>query len=491
MSLTYLGDIALGESVSADVIRADLSNWLGSRGGMLATGVYGHLRVSWLEGELAEGHWRSRLIVVDDDVAEESRFLFRIDSSGARMRLERQNLGGGSAKAVPLGPPPEFVASWMGADDSLPTSMDSVGDLGERAFVGVSVSDPASSSELRVLKEAERHCRGMAHIAVVPGSVIEDLTSVSRTPCDGRPGSMIVVGRLSAPGSTSVVPATVSIRNPEAAARRAMKHLLSQVDVVLPAEWLEVESELISGGAGLDVERVLEELGADESRWASERSDLQKQNQSLQLELDQLTIDRALDAEMLDQLQTQVRRFQRELARLNVYPMPDPERDELEILPDSCVQAIELAREELPFLSITASTDATSKLDEHQRSLDWAKRLWTLLRGLNDYAECVGSGRYQGSLADYCRNPPGGVLPLPWAKVALQESEATMNNAACYRARIFRVPEGVDSSGQICMPAHLKIDGAPPAPRAHFLDASSSVGKVVVGYVGPHLPIAG
>ena len=47
----------------------------------------------------------------------------------------------------------------------------------------------------------------------------------------------------------------------------------------------------------------------------------------------------------------------------------------------------------------------------------------------------------------------------------------------------------VDPSGQKYMEAHIKIDYDHPAPRIHFFDASDQeFGKVLIGYIGPHLP---
>jgi hypothetical protein len=34
----------------------------------------------------------------------------------------------------------------------------------------------------------------------------------------------------------------------------------------------------------------------------------------------------------------------------------------------------------------------------------------------------------------------------------------------------------------------MKISNSSPAPRIHFLDAIAETGKVIVGYIGPHLP---
>jgi hypothetical protein len=68
---------------------------------------------------------------------------------------------------------------------------------------------------------------------------------------------------------------------------------------------------------------------------------------------------------------------------------------------------------------------------------------------------------------------------------ASTESESTGNDPHLRRARTFKC-----STGYVYMPAHLKISKERPfAPRIHFsVEYVSTLGKVLIGYVGPHLP---
>jgi hypothetical protein len=428
-------------------------------------------------------------VVVNDSIQEESKVVISLDGEVRVFRFERQSLGALSHERVPLEPAPSFVAQWCDNDPHVSVDVEAE-VFSENCFVvGVSTSEAPSLSEQRLAQQLRLYTAGMAVVSQAGGAVIEQMAAGSRLPCDGRTGSVVVKNATGDRADLLVVPATVALRNPQSAARRVLQYLNARAQLRLTPFWMRFETRFASLG-GADVDGVLEELIQAEGVWIAERLALRTQLQDFLLERNELVIDRATDAEEIDGLRSHIRVLERELARVNAYPTSAPEVDELDVYPDSCVDVIDLARDALTGLLVTAQVEAAARLDEHDRSLDWARRLWTLLRGLNDYARLTGAGAYFGGLADYCRNPPPGVLPLPWAKVALQESEATMNNVICARARVFRVPELVSLDGEAMMVAHLKVDRVPPAPRVHFLDTATRIGQVVVGYVGPHLPTA-
>jgi hypothetical protein len=278
------------------------------------------------------------------------------------------------------------------------------------------------------------------------------------------------------------------MRTPDAAARRISQFLLSRVDLTPPLSWQELDERLSRGT--LNDDALLGAMERDHVEWEEARQEFRLRIQELEAERTDLIVDRAADAEQIDRLQSQVRNLQKALAAASVYVVPEAAEDDLDLYPDSCVEAVSLARELLHYLNVSASLDRAAALDASDRSLDWAKRVWTLLRGLNDYARHVSSGQLRSGLADYCRNPPLGAFQLNWSKVALRESESTEGNPMCRRARSFPVPVAVNPVGEEIMFPHLKVDNFPPAPRVHFLDTARQIGQVVVGYVGPHLPTA-
>lgn len=77
----------------------------------------------------------------------------------------------------------------------------------------------------------------------------------------------------------------------------------------------------------------------------------------------------------------------------------------------------------------------------------------------------------------------------PVTRVAMVESDSVRNDRKFRQQRMLPVPLEVDASGKVFMEAHIKIDNKGRiAPRIHFYDDTAGVtGKVIVGYVGPHL----
>lgn len=135
----------------------------------------------------------------------------------------------------------------------------------------------------------------------------------------------------------------------------------------------------------------------------------------------------------------------------------------------------------------TASPSAV--LDGYPEAGSWAKRTWRALLALDSYVLSREQG-FAGDFRAWCLAPPEGVTSIPAAWLALKESDSTTNSAKYRGARVFSVPAHVQSEGRVYMESHVKIvPGGRPAPRLHFFDDSlSSVPRIYVGYIGPHLP---
>lgn len=71
------------------------------------------------------------------------------------------------------------------------------------------------------------------------------------------------------------------------------------------------------------------------------------------------------------------------------------------------------------------------------------------------------------------------------------ESSTTNNDPRLRGARTFRVSKTYEPSGFLYMPMHFRLPGNyPTEPRIHFsIDYVQQFGKVLIGYIGPHLPL--
>lgn len=299
-----------------------------------------------------------------------------------------------------------------------------------------------------------------------------------------REGCVLYIGRRGEPLEFEVIPATVASLQPEQAARRIRQRCLRSLAhfrFTNPEEIALTQLSLPSAGSQVDTDQLRGRVFELED----EATKLRDERQLLILEQDELATE-------LDQLQSKNRWLERRLQQLNDYSVPPI--DEEVPPPDSCADAIRLARELLPNLVIGDVNDGVMKLDCYEKSIVWAKKMWLGLRALDDYAAAKAEGRHRGDFLAYCSDTPTAGIEFNPRLVALRESETTEAEPKTYNARIFRVPEMVDPSGATYMGAHLKIDAkGSPAPRVHFFDdtAPAKSGRVFVGYAGPHLPTAG
>lgn len=322
---------------------------------------------------------------------------------------------------------------------------------------------------------------GMAFVRRLPLPVAAPLV--------GQPiseGSVVV---LDADGATRLVlPRTVSRLDPNAAARRVHREVLTcVVEQPLPREVLAAARRVrvVAGGQRdwiEEAERLLEEV---------ER--LRQENLLLRRAQDDAFVDAAEAVAELDDKRRRVRYLERVLRNEYLF-VGEPAEDE-DQSPDilSFSEIFDYASELLPNLWIRPETrrDALT-LDERPERLFWSRQAWIALQALNDYAQAKAEGAVDGDFFSFCSNAPTGWQTLPPNQVAMHESESTRQRASTRRARTFAVPESVSSDGELVMDAHIKV--APrgtDVPRLHFYDDTRGpTEKVLVGYLGPHLPLA-
>lgn len=173
----------------------------------------------------------------------------------------------------------------------------------------------------------------------------------------------------------------------------------------------------------------------------------------------------------------------RDLAPTHPSDLPAPEQ----------FSDIALVLEELrPFVVFTGDVEIVASLDEFDTNRVGAGKCWDGLLALHGYASACSAGEYEGSLHKYLQEPPEGYSAFPVGQYAAGESETTTGRRDLAAQRLLPVPSDVDPSGQAHMWAHLKLRKlGRVSPRLHFLDAVSGHGTVYVGYIGPHLGIAG
>ncbi|MGA5873997.1 hypothetical protein [Streptomyces cinereoruber] len=143
---------------------------------------------------------------------------------------------------------------------------------------------------------------------------------------------------------------------------------------------------------------------------------------------------------------------------------------------------------ELENVLVTADLAIMLSLDDHELARTWAAKAWQGLRSLDSYAEAQKAGLVSGGYFQFCKTVPvPGARIFPVKQIAMGETEATRTTWG--DERIFPVPTELDPTGCLQMGAHLKLGSKGSiSPRVHFHDDSrGATGKVIVGYIGPHL----
>ena len=140
---------------------------------------------------------------------------------------------------------------------------------------------------------------------------------------------------------------------------------------------------------------------------------------------------------------------------------------------------------ELEFIDFTGNADHALDLDESQEGPAAANSAHAALEALNDYAQAKDDGRFtNGGIREYMKNPPEGCDTISSHKFAASESEQVKCNPRFTQARTFPMPNGEEA----LMLMHVKLGQGSLAPRMHLFDDTANSGKIVVGYIGRHLP---
>lgn len=144
----------------------------------------------------------------------------------------------------------------------------------------------------------------------------------------------------------------------------------------------------------------------------------------------------------------------------------------------------------LPGLEFTCDWDKTRELDE-QSTISTVAKTWDVLCALSDYARARGDAELDvRNLEHYLASPPSGYRTTSPGSFKPTESETVLSSKKLSAMRRFRVPEEVDPSGHRIMRRHVRLgQNGMVSPRLYFEDATSvaGYGKVIIGYIGPHL----
>lgn len=316
-----------------------------------------------------------------------------------------------------------------------------------------------------------------------------EMTELSIDEAQTRLHTAVTDGSVSVVDSHGVVrltlPRTVCRIDPDAAGRRVHREVLACVsELSLPAPLQKALRLLrLSGGGDRDWLAELELQLKEVER-------LRNENAGLARERDDAYLDAAEAAQDREDAYRRIKYLER-VNPVQAFADADIEVDPPEVL--SFSELLDYAPEQFPHLWISPDVASpASLLDERPERLAWSKSAWGALEALNDYAQAKLEGAVACDFWVYCSNTPWGLRALPTSQVAMHESEATMNEQALSEARRFVVPESVSSTGSLVMEPHIKVVKRGSAvPRIHFFDDTQGpTKKVLVGYIGPHLPIS-
>jgi len=127
------------------------------------------------------------------------------------------------------------------------------------------------------------------------------------------------------------------------------------------------------------------------------------------------------------------------------------------------------------------------EIDDRVQFEHCAKRMWTYVRVLHDYAEQAVAG-FKGGVHTYLTNDQVDGFKCSDRNHSPTESESVLSRPAWRAERELPVPEAVCAEGRVVMAAHFKMNGQGQfAPRLHYYDDTAGTGKIYIGYIGRHL----
>lgn len=440
------------------------------------------------------------LLVIQPDLPESSQVavaLIESQEAAPTVVVERQHPQ--ATDEVALLDPPAFVEQLFdeleASFDQLPwsTTLDSsalgawlerVEESPKHAVLAI-VDEPGAQPGAAVKAQLKRQLAGMSPVAYVSPDEAERLIGIPASRAVSlTSGCLVLVTATSGELDVATrLPATSSARQPEAAVNRIRRQVLRRQT---SRNWNAVED-------ALRTLRLSNKVATIDSDWLREHESVEAELNRISGDLELAILEHDETLQELNGVRGRLAYIERRLQEFEQAPILDLD-DELDVAPQSCVEALSLAKELLEHVQITASDDPVLQLDRYPKSPVWAGKLWSALIALDSFGEFCSHRGYSRNFLTFCDEPPLGARPFFANGVALSESDSTEKNADTRRAREFSVPEYVAPSRKTYMGAHLKIDQrGSPAPRVHFLvheDASGSV-RIFVGYVGPHLPTAG
>jgi len=161
----------------------------------------------------------------------------------------------------------------------------------------------------------------------------------------------------------------------------------------------------------------------------------------------------------------------------------------------SAPQEVELAQDfdsildelrTLDFISFTGDESTTRDLNDMRGSQAAAKKTHRALLALNDYARAKAEKAWNaGAFSEYLSDSPAGYATISKSILAPKESDDVSRNPKFRRHRELPMPDG----RIVFMEAHIKLSAeATTSPRLHYYDDTGDSGRIVVGYIGAHLP---
>lgn len=150
-----------------------------------------------------------------------------------------------------------------------------------------------------------------------------------------------------------------------------------------------------------------------------------------------------------------------------------------------------VGEETFPNLIFTCDWKKMMLLADRDETGVWFKTTWDSLSMLDDYCRfrrTAGGEAFAGGLREYLNGgAPSGAFLIPPDRYRSTESEQVQGARKYAAERVFDVPEFVDPSGKATMLSHIVIQTkGSVSPRMYFLDCTSTIGKIVIGYIGRH-----
>ena len=197
-----------------------------------------------------------------------------------------------------------------------------------------------------------------------------------------------------------------------------------------------------------------------------------------------------LEVEVDDQLRRAA--YWRGQAILQGRPGTEPPAEPDSSVPQSWTELGELLAETTERL-VFPDWEVVSQGLAPQRS--WISRTLRACQALEDYADCrvqaIRDNAVPNDLvhfAAYLMSETRNAV-IPASMWSLGEGVSVVNDERLYERRVFPVPVETSPSRMAYMGSHLRIgQGSGCAPRMHVLDDTGNSGKIIIGYVGPHLP---